>query len=103
MPALSSHPFLIVVVTAFSILVLVWTGQIWARRQVTRWSQREGYELVTFRGAWFFEGPRRWVRTDTEHAYHVEVRDRYSMTREGYVLFGTWWNPFSGKVRVEWD
>ena len=99
----SPHPLLLVTVTVVAIVVLLWLGKRWAHRQVSRWCEREGYELVTFRGAWFYEGPRAWLRTDSEYAYHVEVRDRYGLPRTGYLLFGSWWNPFSGKVRVEWD
>ena len=90
-----------VMIAAF--VVLLWTGKLWARRQVTRWCAREEYELVSFRGAGFNEGPRAWLRTEDEDAYHVEVRDRHGMTRTGYVVFGTWWHPFSRKVRVEFD
>ena len=98
----SPHPLFIVAVTIVAIIVLMWTGKIWARRQVTRWCEREGYELVKFRGAWFHEGPRAWLRTEEEDAYHVEVRDRRGDTRTGYVVFGSWY-PFSGKITVEWD
>ena len=98
----SPHPLFIVAVTIVAIIVLMWTGKIWARRQVTRWCEREGYELVKFRGAWFHEGPRAWLRTEEEDAYHVEVRDRRGDTRTGYVVFGCWY-PFSGKITVEWD
>ena len=98
----SPHPLFIVAVTIVAIIVLMWTGKIWTRRQVTRWCEREGYELVSFRGAWFYEGPRAWLRTEEEDAYHVEVRDRHGDARMGYVVFGLWY-PFSGKITVEWD
>ena len=98
----SPHPLFIVAVTIVAIIVLMWTGMIWARRQVTRWCEREGYELVSFRGAWFYEGPRAWLRTEGEDAHHVEVRDRHGDTRMGCVAFGSWY-PFSGKITVEWD
>jgi ABC-type nickel/cobalt efflux system permease component RcnA len=86
----SPDAIVVVAVPILAIMVLLWTGQIWARRHVTRWCEREGYELVEFRGAWFFEGPRAWLRTEDENAYHVEVRDRRGDTRTGYVVFGTW-------------
>jgi hypothetical protein len=98
----SPHPLFIVAVTIVAIIVLMWTGKIWARRQVTRWCEREGYELVSFRGAWFYEGPRAWLRTEEEDAYHFEVLDPHGDTRMGYVVFGSWY-PFSGKITVEWD
>lgn len=97
------HPLFIAAVTILAIIVLMWTGKIWAKRQVTRWCEREGYELVKWRGAWLFEGPRAWLRTEDENAYYVEVRDRTGETRSGYVVFGTWWHSFSRKVRVRWE
>ena len=103
MPFRSSDPLFIAVVTVLAMIVLIWTGKLWARRQVTRWCEQEGYELVSWRGAWFHEGPRAWLRTEDESAYYVEVRERHGSTRCGYVVFGTWWHPFSRKVRVEWD
>jgi hypothetical protein len=99
----SPTPVFIALVMILAMIVLLWTGQIGAKRRVTRWCEREGYQLVTWRGAWFYEGPRAWCRTEEEDAYRIEVRDRKGQTRSGYVVFGTWWNPFSRKVRVEWD
>jgi hypothetical protein len=97
----SPHPVFIVAVTIVAIIVLMWTGKIWARRQVRAGASERGYELVSFRGTWFYEGPRAWLRTEEEDAYHVEVRD-HGETRIGYVVFGSWY-PFSRKVTVEWD
>jgi hypothetical protein len=97
------EPLFIAAVTIFAIIFLVWTGKLWSHRRMRRWCEREGYELVNWRGAWFYEGPRAWFRTEDEDAYYVEVRDRDGLTRTGYVVFGTWWHPFSRKVRVEWD
>jgi hypothetical protein len=99
----SPNPIVIAAVTILAIIVAVWTGRIWSRRRLTRWCAREGYELVSWRGAWFYEGPRAWFRTEDENAYYIEVRDRHGYIRTGYVVFGTWWNSFSRKVRVEWD
>ena len=99
----SPDPILVVTVTIATIIVGLWIGKIWARWQVKRWCEREGYELVAFRGAWFYEGPRAWLRTENEDAYHLEVRDRRGETHTGYVVFGTRWHPFSRRVRVEWD
>jgi hypothetical protein len=98
----SPHSLFVAAVTIVAIIVLMWAGRIRARSQVTRWCERQGYELVSSRGAWFYEGPRAWLRTEEEHAYHVEVRDRHGDTRTGYVVFGCW-NPFSRTVTVEWE
>jgi hypothetical protein len=87
----SPDPLFVVAVTVVAIIVALWTGKIWARRQVTRWGKREGYELVAFRGAWFYEGPRAWFRTEDENAYHVEGarspwRDADRLCRVRYVV-----------------
>jgi hypothetical protein len=90
-----------VAIAAF--IVAIVTGRIWSRRQVERWCEHHGYELVEWRGARFFEGPGAWRRSENQDAYRIEVRDRQGLIRSGYVVFGSYWIPWSRKVRVEWD
>ena len=65
----------------------------------------QGFELLDWRGARFFEGPDAWLRSRNQLTYRIEVRDREGFTREGYLIIGSYWIgwPFSRKVRVVWD
>lgn len=96
-------PLLVIGVSVLVFIVLLVTGRAWSRWRVGRWCKQQDYELVEFRGAWFFEGPGGWMRSENQDAYHIEVRDRQGLTRSGYVVFGSYWWRWSGKVRVEWD
>lgn len=85
--------------------VLLWWGQVYSAKRIRRWCDEQGYELVDWRGAKFFEGPHAWFRSDNQDAYRIEVRDRQGVIRGGYVVFGSFWRGwlFSRRVRVEWD
>ena len=85
----SPHPLFIVVVTIVAIIVLMWTGEDLGAQASDGLVRAKGHDLVSFRGAWFYEGPRARLRTEEEDAYHVEVRDRHGETRMGYVVFGS--------------
>jgi hypothetical protein len=101
--SLTSHPLFIVGVTIAAFIVVLVTGRMWSRWQVRRWCDDQGYDLVDWRGAKFFEGPGAWLRSENQDAYRIEVRDRQGTPRAGYVVFGSYWAPWSRKVRVEWD
>jgi hypothetical protein len=98
-----ASPLVVVGVTILALIAALVTGRAWSRWQVGRWCKRQGYELVEFRGARFFEGPGAWLRSENQAAYRVQVRDRQDQTRSGYVVFGSNWLPWSRQVRVEWD
>jgi hypothetical protein len=93
------------VTAALVFLVVLWLGRAYGARRVSRWCEEQGYELIDWRGAKFFEGPRAWLRTENEDAYYIEVRDRQGLTRSGYLVFGSYWWPwpFVRKARVRWD
>jgi len=76
-----------------------------ARRLIRRWCREEGYELLDWQSAWFFEGPNAWLRSRNQMTYRIEVRDRDGLTREGYLVIGSYWIgwPFSRRIRVTWD
>jgi hypothetical protein len=93
----------VVISTVIAFLLLLWWGRVYSARRIARWCEQEGYELVEWRGAKFFEGPSAWFRSDNEDAYYIEVRDRHGLTRAGYLVFGSFWWPFRRKVRVKWD
>ena len=104
---LSEPPSLLLLVSVCAVVlfVAVVTGRVWSARRIRRWCERQGYELLDWRGAWFYEGPGRWLRSENQDAYHIEVRDRQGLTRSGYLVFGSRWFPFplSRKVNVRWD
>ena len=87
------------------LLLAIWVGHGFSGRRLRRWCEQEGFELLDWRGAWFFEGPGAWLRSQYQHCYRIEVRDRDGIERSGFVTFGTFWLgwPFSRNVRVEWD
>ena len=85
--------------------LLIWSGRVFAERRLQRWCRREGFELLDWRRAYFFEGPNAWWRSRYQACYRVEVRDSQGYERTGYVVFGSYWVgwPLSRQVRVHWD
>jgi len=95
---------LLLVGVAFGAFVLaVITGRIWSGRQVRRWCKDQGYELLEWRGAKFYEGPSAWVTSENQNAYRIRVLDRNGLKRSGYLVMGSYWVPWSSEIRVKWD
>jgi hypothetical protein len=94
------------VVTAAAVLVLlIWVGRVISERRLQRWCRQEGFELLDWRRAYFFEGPNAWWRSKYQVCYRIEVRDHQGYERIGYIVFGSYWIgwPLSRRVRVTWD
>ena len=99
-----SSPYLKVGAVVVALVVLLWVGDRWARWRINRWCDADGYQLVTWRGARFYEGPRKWRRTDGEDAYYVEVTERSGQPRSGFLAFDSRWWPFRAKrITMHWD
>jgi hypothetical protein len=97
---------LYVIGLAFAIfLILVWAKFYWKKR-ITHWAKTRGYFLIEYRGAMFFEGPGGMLRTDNQTAFKVKIRDSGGKIRSGWLVFGSYWNPFSPPdelLQKEWD
>jgi len=89
-----------VVLTVAACLVL---GRWYWSRRVRAWCHDHKFELIDWYGAWFYEGPRRFWRSENQHVFKIEVRDRDGLVRAGYLTFGGYWNPFSRGAEVRWD
>lgn len=99
-----SSPYLKVGAVVVALVVLLWVGDRWSRWRINRWCDADGYQLVTWRGARFYEGPRKWRRTDGEDAYYVEVTERSGQPRSGFLAFDSRWWPFRAKrITMHWD
>ncbi len=75
------------------------------RRRLTRWAESEHLELVSFRGAWFFEGPSVWTRSRKQHVFRVVTKDRDGLTGYCWIMFGRFWGFTWGEpiTRVQRD
>ncbi len=89
-------------VVAVVIACVVFGRWYWSRR-VSAWCGAHQFELIDWYGAPFYEGPRRFWRSENQHVFRVEVRDRDGLVRCGYLTFGGYWNPFRREVEVRWD
>jgi hypothetical protein len=87
------------------ILLLVRLSRIYWRRKLTKWAESQGMKLVSFRGAWFFEGPSKFLRSRNQQAFRVIVEDSEGITHSAWLLFGTYWGFTWGipLTSVQWD
>ena len=95
----------ILVGTAVLIRVLTPVGNWLARRKLERWARDERVELLAFKMAPGWRGPRAWFRdSENQEDYFVVVDDRHGQRRTGWVLY-TWpWHSLGpAKVEVRWD
>ncbi len=88
-----------------AVILLLWLSRIYWRNKLTRWAREQGYTLIRYRGAWFFEGPSAWRRSKNQHAFRVVVEDRNGLRRSCWIMFGTFWGFTWGNpvTAVEWD
>ena len=85
----------------FFIAVVTLSNMYWKRR-LTKWAESQHLDLVSFRGAWFFEGPSVWTRSRNQHVFHGVTKDR--KTGCCWIMFGTFWGFTWGEpiTKVEW-
>jgi hypothetical protein len=89
---------------AVAIPLGIWSGRRYWARRIERWAQAEGFTLLDFRGARFYEGPRPWRRTDSEFAFRVSVRGSDGRERSGWLTFGSPWSLWPRTpVEIRWD
>jgi hypothetical protein len=91
-------------VAVFLFIALKLSRMYWNRR-LTKWAESQHLELVSFRGAKFFEGPSAWTRSRNQHLFRVVTRDREGRERSCWIMFGTFWGFTWGEPlsEVVWD
>jgi hypothetical protein len=98
--------FFQVVLCAVAIcLGLVWWKNYWGRR-LKQWAEENNLILLHFRGAMFFEGPGKWIRTSHQETFRVQVRDQDGKEKKGWVTYGSNWNVLSSPFKFigeTWD
>jgi hypothetical protein len=78
-------------------------GRVFWRWRIGRWARAQGFRLVGFTGAKFYEGPSAFFRTENRDEFHVVVEDGQGRQRSGWLCFGSNLNPFSFAVEMRWD
>lgn len=58
---------------------------------------------MEWRGARVSEGPNAWWRPDNQDAYYIEVRDHHGLIRTGYIVYASFWFPYTGRIHVTWN
>jgi hypothetical protein len=92
-------------VAALVLIVVVTLSNMYWRRRLTQWAEGQHLQLISFRGAWFYEGPSAWTRSRNQHVFRVVTKDRDGLTRYCWIMFGTFWGFTWGEpiTQVEWD
>lgn len=85
--------------------LLLWLSHIYWRRKLTHWAESQGMRLIRFRGARFFEGPSKFIRSENQHLFRVIVEDHSGISHSAWVTFGSYWGfPWGIPLTdVEWD
>ena len=86
-------------------IVLVVLSRFYWRWRLERWAAGEGYRLVSFRGAATWEGPQKFLRSENQSLFRVEVEDARGARRGAWVMFGSYWGFVIGEPidGVTWD
>jgi hypothetical protein len=93
-----------IVLVVILIAALAMLSDNLARLRLHRWAKENGYQLIQFRQAWFWQGPRAWRRTRYQQDYRVVIDDAQGHRRAGWLL-GTnrWLGLGSEQYQVQWD
>ena len=91
--------------TAVLFVAAVILGNMYWKRRLTKRAESERLELVSFRYAWFYEGPSAWTRSRNQHVFYVVTKDCDGQTRYCWIVFGTFWGFTWGEpiTKVEWS
>ena len=102
---ISVHQAMACAGVAVLLLVALKLSRMYWNRRLMRWAESQRLQLVSFRGAWFFEGPSAWTRSRNQHLFRVVARDREGRERSGWIMFGTFWGFTWGEPlrEVIWD
>ena len=96
---------LVYLAAAVSMTVALILAKAYWKRRLTTWAESQHLQLVSFRGAWFFEGPSAWTRSRNQHVFRVVTKDQDGLTRYCWIMFGTFWGFTWGEpiTQVEWS
>ena len=91
--------------TAMLFLVALKLSNMYWKRRLTQWAESQNLQLVSFRYAWFYEGPSKWTRSRNQHLFRVVTKDRDGLTGYCWITFGTFWGFTWGEpiTDVQWD
>jgi len=93
-----------VVGLAAAILLATGFGRWYWNRRVARWAEEQDLKLLECRGARFYEGPRAFLRTDSQFAFRVVVEDASGVVRTGRLSFGGYLSIWpTGSAEILWD
>ena len=95
-------PWLIVAATIAIAIPFRVLGTFYWRRRITRWCREQGFALVHWHRARFYEGPRAWWRSEHQDTFLIEVLEQDNILREGYLVFGSYWGFASRRVEIHW-
>ena len=85
-------------------LALIVVGEWLARRKIERWARRQGLQLLEFKGAPAWRGPRAWRRTENQEDYQILVQDASGRRRRGWLLYTSPWHSLGPQhVEVRWE
>jgi hypothetical protein len=83
--------------------VALWFSHWYTERRLQDWARGKGYELLRWRGALPWQGPRAWRRWRHQQDYRVEIRDRRGL-RSGWLQFDwPWIGMGTPRIRAKWD
>lgn len=92
--------------TAFAVVAVA--SMAWhlnrSRNILQQWADKNGYQLIEAKYAYFFKGPFFWTSSKNQSVYRVQVRDETGGIRNGWVRCGSWlWGDWSNQTQVRWD
>lgn len=97
-------PMLYLLLAAVLALALAPLSDSLAGRRSRRWAQANGYRLIAFRQAWFWQGPRAWKRTRYQQDYRIVIHDAQGNRRVGWLLGTNRWLGFrQEEYEEQWD
>jgi hypothetical protein len=100
-----AHYILMIAGIGLLVFVLTRVGHYYWSYRLNRWAAEQGFTLIKFRGAKFYEGPSAWLRSDSQSLFRVQVENKRWEKVNGWVMFGTYWGFTLGEpvTQVVWD
>jgi hypothetical protein len=97
--------FVSIIIIGGGMLTMMWFSRLYWASKLREWAGKEGFRVVSFRGAKFKEGPQAWRQRRSERLFRIAIQDQMNARRAGWIVFAGIWGFRAPRpeAKVLWD
>lgn len=71
--------------------------------RIRAWAGASGYEVLSYRGATFSEGPHSYLRSEYQDTFFVKLKKSNGELKSAWLTFGSYWGLSLNHVSVVFE